>query len=61
MAFDQQLREYPDASLHPDAARAAHASRMRAIAKTVDERCGGLLHLELAENKVPFFISAEFI
>ncbi len=51
--FDEQLRLYPDASgLVPQhAAHLAFANQLRAIAASVDERCGGLLHLELAENK----------
>lgn len=52
LVFDEQLRCYPDPSLPPHAAHAAFHSRLRAIGRDVDERCGGLLHLELAENKV---------
>lgn len=54
LVFDEQLRLYPDASgLVPQhAAHLAFAGQLRAIAASVDERCGGLLHLELAENKV---------
>ncbi|KAG2443639.1 hypothetical protein HXX76_001989 [Chlamydomonas incerta] len=54
LVFDEQLRLYPDASgLVPQhAAHLAFAGQLRAIAASVDERCGGLLHLELAENKM---------
>ncbi|KXZ53904.1 hypothetical protein GPECTOR_6g822 [Gonium pectorale] len=52
LAFDEQLREYPDSSLLPHAAHGAFHARLRSIAASVDERCGGLLHLELAENKL---------
>lgn len=52
LAFDEQLRLYPDSSLHPHPAHMTHHAQLRAIARSVEERCGGLLHLELAENKV---------
>ncbi|GFH16254.1 uncharacterized protein HaLaN_12639, partial [Haematococcus lacustris] len=44
------LRQYPDLSLDPSMASTRHYQAMRDIAQQVDAQCGGLLHLELAEN-----------
>lgn len=50
--FLHQLRTYPDTSLGLGRSRLIHYRDMRTIAKQVDDECGGLLHVELAENKV---------
>ncbi len=50
--FEEQLRVYPDTSRPAQRAATEHHVRVRDILTTVDERFGGLLHLELAENKV---------
>ncbi|GFH25329.1 uncharacterized protein HaLaN_23271, partial [Haematococcus lacustris] len=44
------LRQYPDLSLDASMASTRHYQAMRDIAQQVDAQCGGLLHLELAEN-----------
>ena len=46
------LREYPDLSLEPRLRRALFRQRRREIAREVAGRCGGLLRLQLAQNKV---------
>ncbi len=51
-AFDLKLRAYPDGSMGAGRGLAEHHATMRGIAHEVDGACGGLLHLELAENKV---------
>ncbi|KAG1671556.1 hypothetical protein FOA52_011278 [Chlamydomonas sp. UWO 241] len=52
MAFHHHLREYPDSSRGAAAAQAAHQAALRAAAKEVDEACGGLMHIAMAENEV---------
>ncbi|GLC45382.1 hypothetical protein PLESTM_001728300 [Pleodorina starrii] len=52
LAFDGQLRCYPNTSLPPARAHLEHHAELRAIAREVDEQAGGLLHLEMAENKL---------
>ena len=52
LAFHRHLREYPDISRDPAAARTAHQRALHAAAREVDAQCGGLMHIELAENKV---------
>ncbi|EFJ42021.1 hypothetical protein VOLCADRAFT_97964 [Volvox carteri f. nagariensis] len=52
LAFDEQLRHYPDTSLPRHRAHLEHHAQLRLIARQVDQAAGGLLHLELAENKL---------
>ncbi|GAX76011.1 hypothetical protein CEUSTIGMA_g3454.t1 [Chlamydomonas eustigma] len=52
LAFHWQLREYPDASLDNTTAQVLHQRALRSVAKEVDLECGGLRHIELAENKI---------
>ena len=52
MAYNRHLRQYPDISIDPVVAQAEHFRQIRETAREVDVQCGGLLHLELAENLV---------
>ena len=42
----------PPPLAHTCTAQADHYRRLKAVADEVDTTCGGLIHLELAENKV---------
>lgn len=50
--FDRLLREYPDTSRDATAARTQYQRALRAANNDLDTLCGGLMHLELAENRV---------
>lgn len=50
MGWEAGLRQYPDLSLAPGTSRLRHYLAMRDIAGQVDDECGGLLHVEMAEN-----------
>mmetsp|Transcript_41572 Transcript_41572/g.124319 ORF Transcript_41572/g.124319 Transcript_41572/m.124319 type:complete len:174 (+) Transcript_41572:977-1498(+) len=52
MAFHRHLREYPDLSLGEARAQATHRHALHQAARDVDAACGGIMHVELAENEV---------
>ena len=52
LGYHNHLRAYPDSSLAPRDSEALHRRELQQLAKGVDEQCGGLVHLELAENSV---------
>lgn len=61
MAFHRHLREYPDASRGPAQAQAEHQEALGRAAREVDAACGGIMHIELAENEVRLCTQAWFI
>eukprot|EP00798_Chlamydomonas_sp_ICE-L_P010817 gene10817-4989_t len=52
LAYHRHLRQYPNTSKAPEVAETEHLKEIRDTAHEVDSLCGGLLHLELAENQV---------
>ena len=52
LGFHDHLRTYPDLSLAPRDSEFRYRRELQQLAKGVDEQCGGLVHLELAENLI---------